>query len=284
MPYAWRCTISTRIASIHADLSVDSSKLQTGLKGAKAQLGDFKSILGSAVGGLTGFNIAGLGAAAVIGGVASALKKSVLDTIAYNRAISQAAGATGMAVEEMGRFIQVADDYGISLETVTGSLQLATKNGFAPSLEAIAALADETNAMSSPTERAAYLAKILGRNWAALDPVLRSGGAAIKAAAAEVDASLAPTQAAIDKTEALHGQIDQLGDRWEALKLKVGGGFAAAIMAEVDAGEQWAATQDYRLMAIKQLTEQGINPSTAAVARLAGELRRAGEANEAEAR
>ncbi len=201
---------------MYAEIGADSSKLQGALKGAKTQLGSFKGSLTSAISGMTGFNAAGLGAAVVVGGLAAGARRAVNDLIAYNKSISDAAGATGMGSEELSRFIQVADDFGVSMDSVTGSLQLATKNGFAPTIANIAALADETNAMTSPTERAAYLAQILGRNWAVLDPILRSGGRAIRENADAQADGLVVTEAEIKKTEELRLEIDALGDAFRA--------------------------------------------------------------------
>lgn len=193
-----------------------TNKLQTGLNktaAAGTNLGTSAGKLGGAgAGSLTNMAMT-MGA---VTGAAFALKAVwdglIIGTINYNKAILDSARATGIGTEEMSRIVQVADDFGIAQDVVTRSLQLATKNGFAPSIQNLAALADKVNAMEKPTERAAYLAKILGRNWATLDPLLQAGGDAIREMADGIDDGLVVTQAEADATEKLRFQLDKLND------------------------------------------------------------------------
>ena len=83
--------------------------------------------------------------------------------------------------------IQVADDYLISVERLTTALRFAVKNGFTPTIDSLAQLADRFNSISATRhERAAEMVKIFGRNWTALIPMLQAGGDAIKKNAAAI--------------------------------------------------------------------------------------------------
>jgi hypothetical protein len=180
----------------------------------------------SSTGGLSaGLKEAGLALGAIVGAAYAANKAfdaTVGAVIDYNKSILDASKATGTTAEQFSRIVQVADDVGISMGSVETALALATKNGFAPSVDSLADLADKLNAMSSPTERAAAAAKIFGRNWAALDPLLQKGGQAIREASAAVEDGLVVTDAEIAKTEEARLAIDKLSDTWTSLKNTVG--------------------------------------------------------------
>jgi len=171
----------------------------------------------------------GLQAAAVVGTLTVAVyagKKAYDATIGavvdYNKAILDSARSAGIATDEFSRIVQVADDFGISMGDVETALALATKNGFAPSVDSIAGLADRLNKMPDPTKRAAEAARIFGRNWAALDPLLQAGGKSIRDMSAAVADGLVVTEAEAQATERYRIQLDQLNDTWTAVKNEVG--------------------------------------------------------------
>jgi hypothetical protein len=147
----------------------------------------------------------------------------------YNKSILDAAKASGTTVDQFSRIVQIADDVGISMGDVETSLAMATKRGFAPSIDALAGLADRLNAIDSPTARAAAAAKIFGRNWAALDPLLQQGGKAIRDNAAAVEDGLVVTEQEVAATEETRMEIDALNDSWVALKNTIGQDAAPAI-------------------------------------------------------
>lgn len=184
--------------------------------------------------GLKDLQKAALAVGVAVAGVAAVYQKTVGAAISYNKAILDAAQSTGMGTEEFSRIVQVADDFGISMDEVTRALQLATKNGFAPSIEELARLADRVNKMERPTERAAELAKLLGRNWAVLDPLLQAGGDSIRSMGAAVSEGLIATQKEVMATEKLRLQIDELNDSWQSLALTIGGTIAEYVNEQID--------------------------------------------------
>ena len=200
----------------------DSAKFQSDIAKSKKALSGFGDTGTKVALAFTGFN-----AAMQIVGQAFRTAKGIFDEtvgslIAYNKSILDASRATGTTAEDFSRIVQIADDFGISMGSVETALALATKNGFAPSVDSIADLADRLNAIQDPTERAAQAAKIFGRNWAALDPLLQEGGDAIRANAAAVRDGLVVTEEEIQKTETLRLQLDTLNDSWTVLKNTVG--------------------------------------------------------------
>jgi hypothetical protein len=164
--------------------------------------------------------------------------------INYNKAILDSSKAVGIGTEEFSRIVQVADDFGLSMQTVTTALEMATKRGFAPSVDSLASLADRVNAIASPTARAAELAKILGRNWAALDPLLQQGGAAIHELADGVEDGLVVTAKEARETEKARLAIDKWTDTVTAAKLEAGAWLVQGLMPVVEGIQGVSAAVD----------------------------------------
>jgi len=233
-----------QVASLSVEIGADTSKLEAGLAKTKAGL----TSTASATGGLKdmmsglGISLPTLGFAALGAGVAAAGKfimDSVKDVTAYNREVGILSKNLSLSADETARIIQVADDFGISMGSVTTALQFATKNGFAPSVENLAKLADRMATIQDPTQRAAELVKIFGRNWDELTPLLNAGGDAIRSGAAAIEDGLIPTEAAIQKSRELFIAQDKLNDSWTALKNKVGNEVTPALIQAVDALNNW---------------------------------------------
>jgi uncharacterized protein YdeI (YjbR/CyaY-like superfamily) len=130
---------------------------------------------------------------------------------------------------------------GVEMGKVTKALEFATKNGFAPTIDNLAELADKGNAMSTTTERAAYYTKIFGRQWAELNPILEMGGERIRELpAAEVD-GLVWTQEEIEKTEELRLGLDALQGNWEALRNEIVMAVTPALIQVTEKQNFWQA-------------------------------------------
>jgi hypothetical protein len=168
-----------------------------------------------------------LGVFAAAGGAAIAGAVKIVDAaitpfINYARQVKELSLALGTSSEETSRLIQLSDDYKIEVGELRGALQLAVKNGFAPSVENLANLADEMNGIQSPTERAAALSKIFGRNWAVINPLLEAGGDAIREQSAAISENLIMTDEAIAKAREWEIAQDEWQDAIEAGRLAVG--------------------------------------------------------------
>ena len=162
--------------------------------------------------------LAGAGIAAAGKYAADATK----ETLDYNRQIRDLAQNLNRSTMETSRIVQTMDDFGVSQDSVTASLEMALKNGFAPSIETIARMADEYNKIQDPTERATKLNEVFGKSWADLVPALKQGGDAIRKAAASQNAALLVTEEAAAATTEYDREMDELNDNFEMLKRKVG--------------------------------------------------------------
>jgi hypothetical protein len=200
------------------------------------------------VGGLTdGMNALGIAipttAIGALGAAVVATGKYVSDAIkdvsAYNRTIKLLSDNLSLTAEETSRVVQVGDDFGISIDQMRTSLQFAAKNGFAPSIENLANLADHLKTINDPTQRAAELTKIFGRSWSELTPLLNAGGDAIRDGSAAIADGMIATDAAIAKSEELRVAQDNLGDSLQAIKNTVGNASTPALTQLTNSSNQW---------------------------------------------
>jgi hypothetical protein len=153
-----------------------------------------------------------LASTASVVALANAVKGAVVDWVNYNNQMDKGALATGMQVTEFSRLVQAADDVRVSQEAITTAMSLATKNGFKPSIDSLAILADRLKGMNDPTQRAAELSAIFGRGWKEIYPLLENGGQALRDATAAQADGLLVTEESIATGEQLYGIWDTLGD------------------------------------------------------------------------
>jgi hypothetical protein len=148
--------------------------------------------------------------------------QTVTAAVAYNKSIRDTAQNLGIGTEETSRIVQGFDDLGVSAESMGSAMEMMTKRGVAPSVEALAQIADQYVAIQDPLQRAAMMTELLGRNWTALTPALKMGGDAIREAAAGVSGSLVVTQEAEAASRKYEIALDNLGDAWTELNIKFG--------------------------------------------------------------
>jgi hypothetical protein len=184
-------------------------------------------------------NIAKGAALAGIAAVTAAIGDSIKETMDYTKSVRDLAQNLAITTEETSRIIQTADDFTVSQEAVTAALQMSVKKGMAPNIETLAKMADVYNSLSDPTERAAKLTEVFGRNWTALTPMLKEGGQAIREAAAAQDDALIVTEAQSKAVRDLEIALDNMGDKVLALKLKVGNALIPTVEQSVNVFEKF---------------------------------------------
>ena len=148
--------MATRVASIVAEIGIDSKKFDTGMK----------SILGGLTNLKGGFGAAsiGIGLAATAAGMASAqMKKAVDITVTYADEVRQLSSITNQSAEETSKMIQVLDDYEISAQQAGAAAKFLAKEGLSLNVETLAKLSDEYKSLNTGQERAEFLMKKFGR-------------------------------------------------------------------------------------------------------------------------
>jgi len=177
-------------------------------------------------------------------------------TVGLANTVRNMSSTLGTSSEESSRLIQVFDDFGVEADQLKNILDKANKNGFSPTIENLAQLADKTNAMTDPTERAAALAKIFGLNWADVSEVLRQGGDAIRAQAAAVSDSLVLTPEAIQQARDYEIALDNWNDKVLALKVSIGSELLPAITALLDPMYNAKVLAEESELSLNALTEE----------------------------
>lgn len=178
--------------------------------------------------GKTGFMGMASGALAAVGGVAALggavaaaanfAQGAVNDWADYNEEIRKMSIATGAAPEDLSRMMQAADDLGVSMDSLQTAFKLVAKNGVQPTIANIAKLSDQLLAITDPTKRAEEAARLFGRQWAEIAPFVLAGSEAIMDGTAAIDENMVATQKSIDQSREYKVAIDDLTDRWTALK------------------------------------------------------------------
>jgi hypothetical protein len=98
----------------------------------------------------------------------------------YVDQISIMAAYTNTTTEEMSKLFQITDDLRIPLESVEMALKYMTQNGVAPSIEGLANLADQYNALDDPVARSQFLLESFGRAGQDMARIMELGSEAIR--------------------------------------------------------------------------------------------------------
>lgn len=187
--------------------------------------------------------------------VVSGVLNSVIDGAkqAYN-AFQEYAGSvrdlatiSGTSAEEASTLLQVLDDFEISAEDVETAVKKMTKNGLVPTVDTLAKLADEYNAINDPMEKNQFILDNLGKSGLKWANALKQGGEALRANSEEVNKMLILTDEQIAKAERERLAMDALSDAWEGYKIKLGSIVGEMILAN-----------DTRTKAIHLLNQEGI--------------------------
>ena len=157
-----------------------------------------------------------------VGAMAAVMKAGVSETVEYNKTIREMSQVTGVLPEELSRIVQASDDWGISIDSVRTALQMANKNGYKPSIEMLAAMADEYVNTTDKQAFAAEAIKVFGKQYATLIPLFSEGGDAIRKNTAATEDNLVVTQQEIDASREYELAVDGLGDAWSGFKQEIG--------------------------------------------------------------
>ncbi len=231
--------------SVIIDVAVD--KGVTSLKKFRSAIGEAETASGKMRAGFdvakesivaNAANIAmAAGGALIAFGVKSV--KAFQDTALAAGAFSD---ATGLAVDEASRFIEVAGDIGIEAGTVETALGKMNKTlGGSPELFAelgveiaktgtgatdvngtFLNVVDRLNAIEDPAERARVASQLLGKGWQGMAELIGQGSAELKASLAGVADAQVIDPDELKKAREFRDRMDDLNDRLQAVMMTVG--------------------------------------------------------------
>ena len=247
-----------------------------GIKQAKLAFGNFKSAVGDAEGGLNKFKAgsksildsvsANAGAFALAGAAAFvAFAKAGID--AFQKLALEAgkfADATGLAVDEASRWIEVTGDIGVESNVVQSSLgkmnktlgnspelfeklgvEIAkTKDGTTDANETFLNVIDRLNKIKDPAEKAKVATQLLGKGWQSMSELINQGSSTIRNSLASVSDAKVIDEKELAKAREYRDTMDTLKGKFEDISLIVG---QELIPLLTDVAEWLAKIADFKL-------------------------------------
>jgi hypothetical protein len=151
------------------------------------------------------------------------------------------ADATGLAVDEASRLIEVA--LGKMNKTLGASPQLFTDLGVEIAKTGTGAtdvngtflnVVDRLNAIEDPAERARVASQLLGRGWQGMAELIGKGSAELKASLAGVGDAQVIDEKELAKARKFRDSMDELNDKLQAVTMAVGEQVVPALSAMAD--------------------------------------------------
>lgn len=227
------------------------------------------SAVDKASGTIRGMDASMKGFTAALGAVAgvamaagAALQKVINDTVDYGKQVGDMSRALGTSAEESSKLIQIADDLRIEVGTLKMGFKKALMEGVNPSIDGIKDLAKQYQALKTPVEKAQFSMKYFGRAGLELNKILELTPEKIdEMAQSAEDAGLVMSQEGVDATTQYWQELDNLNDRLEGLKTRLGlellpvlNEFLSWLNGAIDSGDLLQAVVDR--MTFKNLKEE----------------------------
>jgi hypothetical protein len=259
------------------NIPIITSLEDTGIKNAKAAFNDFKTAVSNAEGGMGKFKAgskaaldavkANAGTLALAGGAALATFATKAITAFQDIALASGkfADATGLAVEDASRYIEVAGDLSIPVDAVEGAIGRLNKTiGADPdkvrnlgvdlvylkdgSLDVNATFLktiERIKSIKDPTDKARVAAQLLGKGWQSMAELIEMGADDLKASLDSVSSGQVISDEELAKAKEYRDTVQDLGDLWNSFVINAGGVFVdfAADTKELFSGWEGFANQ-----------------------------------------
>ena len=225
-----------------------------GIKQAKAAFSDFKTSVAKAEGGMNKFKA---GSKAAMDGVkaqannlamiaGAAIAGFALKAIGQFQELALAAkkfsDATGLAVEDASRVMEVAGDIGIPVETLTTAIGKLNKtigmdpdkvrdlgvdlvylsNGALDVNETFLKTIERIKGIKDPAEKAKVATQLLGKGWQGMSELIAMGADDLRKSLASVDDSKIIDEDEVKKAEDYRAAMDTLRDSFEKMAINLG--------------------------------------------------------------
>ena len=236
------------------NIPIITSLEDTGIKNAKAAFNDFKSAVGKAEGGMGKFkaganvaldavkanagNLALAGGAALVGFAAQGIK--AFQDLALSA--GKFADATGLAVEDASRYMEVAGDLSIPVDAVEGAIGRLNKtigadpdkvrdlgvdlvylaDGSVDVNETFLNTIDRLKKIKDPAEKARVAAQLLGKGWQSMSELINLGADDLRKSLKGVSSSQVIDPAELKKAKDFRDTMDDFGDTAKDLSIALG--------------------------------------------------------------
>lgn len=146
------------------------------------------------------------------GMIEGALDKTIGATLRYSDQVRDLSRASGASAEESSRFIQVADDLQVSFDALKMAAKSSADQGIVLTVDAMAKLQEQYQAIKDPAERADFAIKAFGRSGLEMQKILEMDTEAFRNMAAGIDDSLIMTDDQVKSARELEIALDDMGD------------------------------------------------------------------------
>ena len=218
-------------------IDVTGDKASSGLASIKGAVADAEGGFGKLKAGAgAAFDSIGIMGPAAIAAAGAAVGKFILNTVnGFEDLALKAndfASATGLAVDDASRWMEVAGDVGVNVGTLEGAINkmnLAAGKGDLAKLgiegqttsdQLLNALTHLQN-IPDASQRATEGVKIFGKSWTNLAPLVESSKD-LKQALQDVSEGQVIDPAEVEKAKRYRDAVDNLSDAWANFTLKVG--------------------------------------------------------------
>lgn len=178
--------------------------------------------------------------------------QSIGKTLEYAEAVRSLSRTIGATPEDVSKLIQVADDVGVSQETLTAALETAIRKGVKPSIEGLGQLSEKYQAIEDPIERSKFLMDSFGRSGADMAAIMKLSktqldemGKSAEAAGQVLD------QRMLNQTRALEVSFDNLSDKIDGATTQISIALIPALTNASDAMAENIDAQSVWLQAIQ---------------------------------
>lgn len=215
-----------------------ASRNMRGLESSAAKLSGLLSTIGVGAGlsvvGLAAFAKSGIDAADGLNDMSQRLGVSVKDLASFKLAAEQSGTSLDGIGNGIARLTRSIGDAEAGNKQLAGALQGLGITARDPK-EAFFQLADAVKRIEDPSQRAALLSQVLGKNYQELIPLLTQGGDALRESARQ-------SETFADAMARLAPQADQFNDQLALLKINAAGLAGTVLSKLVPSFNEWIAT------------------------------------------
>lgn len=215
----------------------DASKLDSALRGVESRMGGFRRTIGGA--------LAGVGVAAIGRGVMNVANKFEDSALSAQNF----ATASGLSVEQASRWNEVASDFRVDSDKVSGAMLKMSKNmsknvhkwedygivveqaadGTVDVNKTFINAIDQLGQITDPLEKAQVGSEIFGRSWADLAPLIEQGAQGMTDALNSVGDAQVFDEEEVRKADDFRAKMDNLNDSVDGVKLELAEGLLPVI-------------------------------------------------------
>ncbi len=246
--------MAAKTASLSVNIIADAAKARAGLKEAETAFGKFRREVNESQGAMgkfqtisgSAFDFVKRNAVNFAAAAGSAIAVFVGQSVSAFQDLALGAGkfadATGLAVEDASRFIEVAGDIGIEAGTVEKALGFLNKTlGNSPQLfealgvevartadgstnvaETFLNVVSRLNEIKDPAERASTATRLLGRGWMEMAELIGMGSDQLAQSLAAVSDAKVISPEERQRAIEYRAATDNLKDSWEDFSLTIG--------------------------------------------------------------